>query len=229
MAYQVVLKLENVTTSKGFAVRATILHNPEVDFVVKDIMESSSIDTLRDAVKQNAPEVRYYVGHDGLYYYGGWSEALKEAKSVALRAALADGADVLANMSLPRLVEAHEAHLLAVEVAAERASDERQEREQRAAMREGLKNDRADLEAWAAIARNDKELRPLYTAVMDARRTVEGWPELLAEHVRKLQETPTYTLSWSGPFVEASAEYEVSRAFLDQFEAGNLPEDILSW
>ena len=227
MTYQVVLKLENATTAAGFAARAVVLHNPNDQFCVKDIMESANVDTLRDAVKQNAPDVTHYAASNGHYVAGGWSEALKEAKKMAYDMAQADHAVVRPNMSWRHLVETHEAHLVAVEVAAERAADERAEQEQRAAMREALKEERADFDAWEQVARKDDALRPLWTTMRDARQSVRDWPATLEKHVEKLTANPTYALGWSGDFVEAAAKYEVSQSLVEHFEAGVEPADML--
>lgn len=234
--YKQTLVLEDATNSAGVvAFRAIVLHNPDVDvpeaFSVENIFESDNMDNLRSTVKGSYPGISHYRWYaaDGKAQdaAGDWSDAFGLLKEKLYDLAKAEGADVRRNMSPMHLVEHRLKAVAAQEAAAERLENDRREKEERAAIREALKTDRADFAAWEQVARKDDALRSLFVTMRAARQSVRDWPKTLADHQEKLAKNPTYTLGWSGDFVEAAAVYEVSMNLVDLFEAGVEPSDML--
>jgi len=225
--YKTVLILEPAENAGGFTHRAIILDNPNEntnEFQVKTILEYDNINTLRDAVNTSFDVTHYRPSLGEDYLPGDWSDALRVAKDKAYEEAISVNADVRKNMTLRHLVNGKNAAVAAQEERERLDAEREQEQQDRANERKERAAERADFDAWSKLSRaarkDDKDDYTLGIMMRWAFNEVDSWEETLEEHIEKLKNNSTYALSWSGNFVQASANHDVAQELVAMFKGG---------
>ena len=89
--------------------------------------------------------------------------------------------------------------------------------------------ERKDFDEWAKKARAARDENPgdwaLVKTVRWAHEQVAGWEGLLAVHIENLNKNAFHTLSWSGEFVQATANNRVAQELMVMFETGSSKEE----
>ena len=229
------LKLECFDDHGTPTLRALAFEFTDDEKSVNDIAECTNSDTLRDHVKSwelthfdapNATGADVQIASDN-----AWSDALHVVKEKLQRELY----DLTGGMDR----RSSALKLRAAITTAQAAVDERQrlddERDadltRRAADRESRKAERADYAAWSKLVRDNLTHTDadymLNVAVRVARDTVETFAETtLPDHLEKLADDPFYTLSWSGDFVQATADNVVAKWVVELFESGVSAQNI---
>lgn len=196
---------------------------------VHDIIESSCLNNLRTmpAIK----DATMYFSRSGHAYVGYWGDALRVLKENLHEAAVAEGAYDLRKSAKPADMVA--ARLVAVDARneRERLNAERDAELARAQNeRDELTKQRADFDAWRTMIRaaqdsNDDEFRLAYV-MQEAFSRIEQFPARLEDYTKKVAENPTYALSWSGDFVQASHHHKIAQELVLMFNDGMPAADI---
>ena len=204
---------------------------------VDDIAEADSIDVLRDHVKNHMCPTHYMSprvqkADHAAKSDDAWGDALRVLKTKLHELATDEGMNISRSSSPNNTCIAlreHRADVMAQELR--RIADD-EEKAARVADKEMRSNERDDFSAWAKLVRDNlthtDDDYMLAVAMRKAHESVEAFPTLLADHVKKLTDNPLYAVSWSGDFIQAAATNEVAQYLVDMFENGVSAQDMRS-
>ena len=184
---------------------------------VADIAEALTIDILREQVKTEMPSTHYASQN--------WADALRVLKSKLHKIASDEGVSISRGASPVNMCNAIRQRRDEVNAAELRRIESKNEAASKFADRDSRAAERKDFTAWAKLVRDNLTHEDadysLAVAMRNAYLTAEKFTnEILPKHIDKLTSDPFYTLSWSGSFVEATAENVLAKWAIERFEKG---------